>query len=152
MAFEVEGEWIRKGGRGPERGAAGSRGSTTGEEGGLPERRVKSWVLLEDSLVCRAVSSPVKVNTWLLREVTMDFKDGEGVAMDASLTRQRLYSRGESFAEVLGFQHRRYNTSDFYPKYITSVQVFTRPYLQQRTQPVCVTKGMVLLSSFPEIQ
>lgn len=59
------------------------------------------------------------------------------------LSNWRRYTRAELFSEVLDYQSKHYNTTDFHLKHNISALVFTRPYLLQRTRLVDYTKERV---------
>lgn len=84
LIFRAQGGQVATGGRWPGRGPSEQGWSVIGSRGGWVEGRMASWVLVQDSLVCRAATAPVRVPTWLTCEITIDFRDGEGVAMDTS--------------------------------------------------------------------
>lgn len=64
--------------------ATGRSGRATGSELGWMGRAVSSWALVEARSVCRKSTAPVRAATWLAREITRDFRDRYGVAIDAS--------------------------------------------------------------------
>lgn len=62
----------------------GRRVNATDRGGRHAAKAARSLALVEASSVGREETPPLSAATWLAGEVTIDFRDGEGAAMDAS--------------------------------------------------------------------